>query len=148
MSECGPNNILSSCSWFIETTNSLCYKKLKIFKIDSENSLNKMSLHRFASVLPHLQQVASSTGYFSSVNWWWLKCLNNLCTVEAKYFCAVAVNCRPSYLNFLLHLRKSCPDEPLKHRNIGKIPQLSHILWLNNFSFKMNAIDDALFSGT
>ena len=47
-------------------------------------------------------------------------------SVEAKYFCAVAVNCRPSYLNSLLRLmrlRQSCPDEPLKHSNIGKIPQ-------------------------
>ena len=49
--------------------------------------------------------------------------------VEAKYFCAVTVSCRPSYLSFLLRLRQSCPDEPLKHRNIGKIPQkLSHNL--------------------
>jgi len=48
---------------------------------------------------------------------------------EAKYFCAVAVNCRPSYLNFL---RQSRPDEPLKHRNIGEISQqLSHILKFN-----------------
>ena len=60
--------------------------------------------------------------------------LDDSCTeteyaVEAKYFCAVAVHCRPSYLSFLLRLRQSCPDEPLKHRNIGKIPQqLSHIL--------------------
>ena len=47
--------------------------------------------------------------------------MSNLKLWKAKYFCAVADNCRPSYLNFLLRLRQSRPDEPLKHRNIGEI---------------------------
>ena len=54
----------------------------------------------------------------------WNASMIHVHAVEAKYFCAVTVNCRPSYLSFLLRLRQSCPDEPLKHRNIGKIPQV------------------------
>ena len=40
-------------------------------------------------------------------NWWWLEWLmtEHKHAVEAKYFCAVAVNCRPSYLSFLMRLR-------------------------------------------
>ena len=60
---------------------------------------------------------------------------------EAKYFCAVAVNCRPSYLNFLLRLRQSRPDEPLKHRNIGEISQQSSQI-LQFFILKWNMKDD------
>ena len=78
---------------------------------------------------PGLQQQSSgsclSCCSLCTGNWWWLEWLmtEHKHAVEAKYFCAVAVNCRPSYLSFLLRLRQSCPDEPLKHRNIGKIPQ-------------------------
>ena len=104
------------------------------------------------AALTHLQH-----GGLLQVRPWWLRCLNESCTiqnsVEAKYFCAVAVNCRPSYLNFLLRLRQSCPDEPLKHRNIGKIPQKSsHIsqffeLWNGMMDGWMNANNDVLISG-
>ena len=91
---------------------------------------------------------SSSTWWSPTGEWWCFRCLIGWCTntkysVEAKYFCAVALNCRPSYLNFLLRLRQSCPDEPLKHRNIGKIPQKSsHIsqffeLW-NGIKLLMN----------
>ena len=45
---------------------------------------------------------------------------------------------------FLLHFRQSRPGEPLKHRNIGEIPQQTcknlNMIYL---SFRMNAIDDA-----
>ena len=73
---------------------------------------------------------------------------------EAKYFCAVAVNCRPSYLNFLLRLRQSRPDEPLKHRNIGEISQQSSqilqffILKWNMKNDMMNANIDVFISGS
>ena len=83
-----------SCSWFLETTNSLSYKNIMSlmqlqFKINSETITFSMFLPRLADSLPSCCSL--STG-----NWWWLECLNNSCieteyAVEAKYFCAVAV---------------------------------------------------------
>ena len=80
--------------------------------------------------------------------------MSNLKLWKAKYFCAVADNCRPSYLNFLLRLRQSRPDEPLKHRNIGEISQQSSqilqffILKWNMKNDMMNANIDVFISGS
>ena len=122
-----------------------------------KNSMFPLLVSQDIWLCPNCCSYSSSTWWTSTGDWWWLRCLNESCkiqnSVEAKYFCAVAVNCRPSYLNFLLRLRQSCPDEPLKHRNIGKIPQKSsHIsqffeLWNGMMDGWMNANNDVLISG-
>ena len=146
-----------------ETNNSLLNK---IYKIISSTSILNLLL-KFMQPLPHTQvdwlilphllfyptfkdvlslrwvmRISDSVCFMSNLKLW-----------KAKYFCAVADNCRPSYLNFLLRLRQSRPDEPLKHRNIGEISQQSSqilqffILKWNMKDDMMNANIDAFISG-
>ena len=50
MSKCGPINLCSSCSWFLETTNFLCYKNWKVFIATSVQ--NQFWNNYFLHVLP------------------------------------------------------------------------------------------------
>ena len=81
---------------------------------------------------------------------WMIHVLKPKHAVEAKYFCAVAVYWRPTWIiNFLLRLRQSRPDEPLSieisarfHSNLAAFLKR----WLT-FSFKMNVTRWCSFSG-
>ena len=113
-----------------ETNNSLLNKIYKIISATSilnllENSCNPCLIHRLTDwSCPICCSTQPSRMSCPSGEWWGCLILYDALKLwKAKYFCAVADNCRPSYLNFLLRLRQSRPDEPLKHRNIGEISQ-------------------------
>ena len=80
-------------------------------------------------------------------------CLLTYKAVETKHFFAVTLKWIPTLIfNLMLHMRKSRPDESLSlemsarfHSTLATFQQQQKIIYL---SFKMNAIDDAFFSGT